>query len=195
MKWSMALRGQEASATFGSGGRFGGTKAQCSDQFAPWSIHCLSSSICWGVSRLLVRGGGMRSEASCAVTRAISSLSEDFPGTTANPPPRSSLSALSLMSRRSFALRSFSSGPWQRKQLSERMGRICRLKSMAPGVEGFPFGPSPLAGHGSRAARTAKLSAERGLREDGARKGIVSLLMVVLRARLPTGADVEIHHD
>src|SRR5436309_15557735 len=43
-------------------------------------------------------------------------------------PPRS-WKIPSLVSSRSLACRACSSGPWQAKQLSERMGRISRLKS------------------------------------------------------------------
>src|SRR5512147_3135538 len=56
--------------------------------------------------------------------RWISSLSFDLPGTMIDL-----AKAPSLVSRRSRALRAFSSGPWQAKQFSDRMGRICRLKS------------------------------------------------------------------
>src|SRR5262245_41174885 len=67
----------------------------------------------------------MRSLRVLALMRAISSLSSGLPGTMARLPLLSSLVANSGTSNRSPALRSFSSGPWQTKQLADRIGRIC----------------------------------------------------------------------
>src|SRR5579872_7272772 len=59
----------------------------------------------------------------------------------------------SRVSRRSLALRLSLSGPWQAKQLSERMGRISRLKRMVWGRES---GLSP-AWAGTDAASTDQI--------------------------------------
>src|SRR5262249_13728574 len=74
---------------------------------------------------------------SLLVMRSMSLLLVRSPGTMAKSPDLAALKASSLRSNRSLALRSFSSGPWHLKQLSERMGRISRLKSTraaAPGL-------------------------------------------------------------
>src|SRR5436190_21302412 len=44
--------------------------------------------------------------------------------------PSRTSTAPSALSNRNLDLRRFSSGPWQLKQLSERIGRTSRLKSM-----------------------------------------------------------------
>src|SRR5262245_25411227 len=62
--------------------------------------------------------------------RAMSWLLTRSPGTIAYSPDLAALKASSLTSNRNFALRSFSSGPWHLKQLSERIGLMSRLKSM-----------------------------------------------------------------
>ena len=64
--------------------------------------------------------------ASSLVMRCQSSLSFKLPATTARVPSRSA-KADSSRSSLSFALRSFLEGPWQWKQLLERMGRTSRL--------------------------------------------------------------------
>src|SRR5207247_1227203 len=55
-------------------------------------------------------------------------------------------------------LRCCSSGPWQVKQFSDRMGRICRLKSIAATV-GIGDGLCAVAGNASSAAPPAKRAA------------------------------------
>ena len=67
------------------------------------------------------------------VIRCTNSLLSGRPGTITKLPPRSDLAASSTSSRRS-ASRFAASGPWQRKQLSERIGRMSRLKSIAGGA-------------------------------------------------------------
>ena len=49
-------------------------------------------------------------------------------------PESSFLKAPACTSNRNPALRFFSSGPWQAKQLSEKIGRMSRLKSIARGA-------------------------------------------------------------
>ena len=68
----------------------------------------------------------------------INSLSSGLPGTTEGSPDLPPFSAPSLVSSRSLALRAPSSGPWQEKQFSERIGRIWRLKST--GATDAPLG-------------------------------------------------------
>src|SRR6185436_6510428 len=75
-------------------------------------------------------GGGISSSGSLLVMRSISLLLLRSLGTIATSPDLAGLKASSLRSKRSLALRSFSSGPWHLKQLSERIGRISRLNSM-----------------------------------------------------------------
>ena len=112
-KLSIGFRAQVVFRVFGNAGRAGGTKAQCFCHFAPCSIHRRISSICRSVSLRPVRTGGMRSLSSAAVTR-----------TTNTPSP---------VSNRKLVTRFDLSGPWQLKQLSDRIGRMSRLNSMVSG--------------------------------------------------------------
>src|SRR5262245_2530472 len=141
-------------ATFGSAGRLGAANAQCTDHDAPCSIHCLTRAICSALSFLPLVGGGIISDALCELMRENSSLSWGLPGTMATPPRFSLANAPSLVSSRSFALRDFSSGPWQAKQLSDKIGRMWRLKSMAGVADRFAVTPgSPKAGVATTRAR------------------------------------------
>src|ERR1051325_7464747 len=83
-----------------------------------------------------VLGGGMISSGSVAVMSRTISLCAGSPGMIDRVPLRS-LMASSRRSRRSFALRVLSSGPWQLKHLLAMSGRICELKSTGS-VGGFP---------------------------------------------------------
>ena len=87
------------------------------------------SSICLGVSVLPAHWGGMRVAWCAALILWYSRLSALLPGIMILYPPRSAKTP-SLVSRRRFPWRPSSSGPWQEKQVSERMGRISRSKSI-----------------------------------------------------------------
>ena len=63
--------------------------------------------------------------------RFMMRLSSGLPGTITVPFLRSAKAPSRMSSLRS-AMRLPLSGPWQRKQLSERMGRTCRWKSGPP---------------------------------------------------------------
>ena len=130
----MSLRGQASSFTLGKLGRCGGVKAQWVCQGAPSSIHWRTSSICFSVKVRSEPTGGIRVAWSLVLILWYSLLSAAFPGTITWYPPRSA-KAPSFVSRRRFTIRCFSSGPWQAKQLSERIGRISRLKSTPLGLE------------------------------------------------------------
>ena len=65
---------------------------------------------------------------SSEMIRATSSLASMSSGTIARVPLSNSSVALSATSRRSPACRLALSGPWQAKQLSERIGRMSLLK-------------------------------------------------------------------
>jgi hypothetical protein len=69
-------------------------------------------------------GGGMCSSGSSLVMCSTSALSAALPGTMI---PRF-VKAPSSVSKWKRVFRAFSSGPWQAKQLFERIGRISRLK-------------------------------------------------------------------
>ena len=110
-----------------------GTKAQCGSYGAPWAIHRLSRSTCSSVSRpILASGGGITESGSVEMIRATSSLASTFSGTMARAPLSSSLVACSATSSRRPACRLPLSGPWQAKQLSERIGRMSRLNEIRP---------------------------------------------------------------
>ena len=134
MNRSTALIGQAASLTAGSAGFCGGLNAQCLVQVAPCSTHRRSTATCSGVSGLPVFFGGICRSGSWLSIRAISSLSPGLPGTIARPPLSSSANAPSWVSSRSPALRALSSGPWQAKQWSERIGRTSRAKPTGFGL-------------------------------------------------------------
>ena len=90
---------------------------------------CLSRSISCGESVRPSDLGGIRSVSSLEVIRLTSSLSSRLPGTTALEPDSVVPKAPSLVSSLSPALRFRGSGPWHLKHLSERIGRISKLKS------------------------------------------------------------------
>ena len=102
------------SLTFGNTGFLGGTNAQNTSYFAPARIHFLMISCSRFVSGFLCEpSGGIRSSVSVEVTRAHSSLSSRDPGFIAATPLRTRYapSTPSILSSRSFALRSSPSGP------------------------------------------------------------------------------------
>ncbi len=123
-KRSMAFLTQAGSETAGNSGRTGSSKAQCLPQPAPWSIHRLIVSFCEPVSLRPDFGGGISSSASSVSSRRISSLSPLLPGTMIGSFDRS---VLSLRSSLRSALRVLTSGPWQSRQFSDRIGRTSRL--------------------------------------------------------------------
>ena len=125
IKLSIPLRGQSASFTFGGAKGLGVSYAQCLPHLAPASIHSLSVAFCAAVSFRFDSGGGMSSSASFEKMRAMISLSALLPGTM------TSRLASASTSKRSLALRALASGPWQVKQVSERIGKTSRLKSGA----------------------------------------------------------------
>ncbi len=139
MNWSIGLRTQRASrpAAAGGSGRTGGTNAQWVSHFAPSSIQRRSRSIWCAVSVWPVSSGGIRSSTSGLVMRSTSRLPAASPGTMtpflANAPSR--------VSKWNLVSRLFSSGPWQAKQLFDRMGSTSRLKLTATAPGGAPASP------------------------------------------------------
>ena len=97
---------------------------------APWAIQRRSISICSGLSDLPESAGGIRRSGSSLVMRATSSLSSGFPATIIAAAPRMSPSSFHRSSRKS-ASRCSPSGPWHGKQLSARIGRTSRVKSIS----------------------------------------------------------------
>jgi hypothetical protein len=71
----------------------------------------------------------MRVALSSELIRRNISLASGSPGTIDRRPPRNSILAVDSMSRRIFVFRFAASGPWQVKHLSEKIGRMSRLKS------------------------------------------------------------------
>ena len=133
-KLSTGLAGQPGCSTAGTALRRGGRNAQWPCHSAPSSIHWRSSSI----SRLdsgscPMAAGGMRLALSEADTRRNNSLLPGSPGTMALRPPLSAVAAPCSSSSRSDVIRLASSGPWQAKQFSDRIGRMSRLNcTVAP---------------------------------------------------------------
>ena len=146
---SIAPAPAETAASFGF---IGDTNAQCGSYVAPSAIHRSSVSTCSSKSRpILACGGGMTASGSSETIRATSSLSSIFSGTIARAPLSSSSIATSGISSRSPACRLPLSGPWQAKQLSERIGRMSRLNdSRGFGPAGSTAAPNP--GSGTTAA-------------------------------------------
>ena len=109
MRLSFVLAGLAAMglvACGGGGDSSGGTETQTP------SDGRSSVSISAAVSRLPVSAGGIETDGSLAVTRAINSLSPGLPGTNACWPLASFAVAPALSSRRKPDLRAASSAPW-----------------------------------------------------------------------------------
>ena len=123
----------------------GATNAQCGSYCAPSAIHRLTSSTCSSVSRpILASGGGITLSGSSEMIRATSSLAATSSGTIAREPLSSSAVACSAVSSRSPACRLALSGPWQAKQLSERIGRMSLLNEIrAWGLAGAAANAGP----------------------------------------------------
>ena len=145
MKRSISVTGHVVFLTAGSGGLPGTSKAQCALVGAPCSTHRRSMAICAAVNCLPLFLDGIRSSGSSFSIRSMRSLSSGLPGTIATPPPLSLLKAPSFVSSRSPALRFRSSGPWQAKQLSERIGRTSRAKFTAGDLASFVRSPGESA--------------------------------------------------
>ena len=152
MNRSISLTGQAASLTAGSAGFCGRLERPVPGPGGPLldpapqarrsarasaDLPLFLGGICWSGSWLSIR--------------AISSLSSGLPGTIARAPLSVSAKAPSWVSSRSPALRALSSGPWQAKQLSERIGRTSRAKPTGFGLgspgEPFESPASPRAAH------------------------------------------------
>src|SRR5271170_1009384 len=130
-------------------------KAQCSFQGAPASIQRRRISFCSAVRVLCDIAGGMRKAGSSDVIRLMIRLSAGFPGAMTNPFLRSAKAPSRTSSRRS-AMRFPLSGPWQRKQLSERIGRTWRWKSGAGEEVVVVAAPADTRAEHERAANEAK---------------------------------------
>ena len=130
MNQSIGFRTQSGFESFGFAGSFGATNAQCSCQSAPVATHFLRSSICSRVRCLFEAAGGILRSGSSDRILATSSLASAFPGTMTGSPDSPLPSADVFSSSRKPPLRCFSSGPWQAKQLLDRIGRMSRLKSI-----------------------------------------------------------------
>ena len=86
-------------------------KDQCPSYFAPWSIHRPSNSISRTVRCLLLSAGGIICSGSDVLTRRKSSLSVDFPATTAGFEHRADRCQTFWGVEPQFASRLFLSGP------------------------------------------------------------------------------------
>src|SRR5215203_3917704 len=94
-------------------------------------------SFCACVSSLCAYLGGMSLAGFVAKTRSIIALFSGRPGTIGVTPDLVVFSASARMSRRRPAMRVLESNPWQRKHVSDMMGRISRLNltsAVAPDV-------------------------------------------------------------
>ena len=97
----------------GTGGRTGGTNAQCFSYGAPASIQRFKTAFSAAWSVLCDFGGGIRSSLSVDSMRSISALFSGRPGTIAVAPLSAGAVALARRSRRSLPSSDFASGPWQ----------------------------------------------------------------------------------
>ena len=82
-------------------------------------------AICFAVGRHFDSGGGMTRSSSSDSSRSINTLTLGLPGTITDSSSSSRTSSLRSACRLSW------SGPWHSKQLSARMGRTSRLKSIS----------------------------------------------------------------
>ena len=143
MNWSIGLRAHEKFAGTGASGRAAAAYDQCVSHFAPSSIQRRSMPICASVSACPESGGGMRSSGSGSRIFFTSTLLAALPGTMMP----SSAKAPSRVSKRNLVSRCFSSGPWQAKQLLDRIGRMSRLK--LSGAAGRVSCARPATTHGA----------------------------------------------
>ena len=135
MNRSTALIGQAASLTAGSAGFCGRLERPVLGPGRPLLDPSPEHGDLLGRQRLaeLLRAASACSGSWLSI-RAISSLSSGLPGTIARSPLSSSAKAPSWVSSRRPALRALSSGPWQAKQWSERIGRTSRAKPTGRGL-------------------------------------------------------------
>ena len=132
-KGSMDVRVHAAFWVSGTSTSLGGVNDQCGSYSAPCSTHRVRSAISSSESWRLLFGGGIWTSGSLEVMRRTSWLCPGLPGTTACPPDVKAAKAPSSVSRRRSPSRAASSGPWQAKQRSERMGLTWKLKSTVSG--------------------------------------------------------------
>ncbi len=152
----------------GTAGRAGAISAQCFSHFPPCATHAFNVSICFAESGRANFAGGMRSFASSAVTREMSSPFSGLPGTNSGC---SRFCVAGSRSRRNFALRLSASGPWHWKQWSARIGRTSRLKSTL----GAP-GAARCAGCTTSAASAAGGGAAGPRSRSAGRRGVIASL-------------------
>ena len=119
---------QRSRLTVGTSGSLGVINDQCLLNSAPSFTHCSRSLLSLSDKSRFESVGGMTRSGSLDVILAINSLLPGFPATMigVSPLPLMPSAKSSLRS----ACRAFASGPWHWKQFSERIGRICRLKSI-----------------------------------------------------------------
>ena len=85
-------------------------------------------SFCAAVSSLCTYSGGITRAGSLAKIRSMMALCSGLPGTIGIAPELSAFIASLRISRRIPAMRLRLSGPWQRKHVSDMIGRMSRLK-------------------------------------------------------------------
>ena len=127
IKESMGLRTQRGRPVLGSLVSWTGKNAQWPSHSAPCSIQVLMVLISELVSSFLNSGGGMTSSGSSDLIRSHASLLSKLFRTKAAK-PFLSLKASFSKSNLNLAFRDFSEGPWQKKHLFERIGRMSLLK-------------------------------------------------------------------
>ena len=109
-----------------------GSNDQCPSKFAPWATHFSIRRISRSLNFLALFGGGIFLVASVSRKRASKSLISGLPGTTVPLSPGLPKSP-SLVSNLKSDFRWAASGPWQKKQLSLKSGRISLLKRTVTG--------------------------------------------------------------
>ena len=168
MNWSIGLRTQPA--CFGAGGSVwtGAVKDQCESHLAPSSIQRVSSAFCLSVSACPESGGGMRSSGFGSLIFLTSRLFAALPGTITP----SSRNMASRVSKWNLVSRCFSSGPWQAKQLLERIGRMSRLK-LSGGEDADACGARPVVRAESVSVNSRQAAATASDRIAGAVRIIV----------------------
>src|SRR5205814_2359135 len=127
MNRSIGFLTRERSPGGGAAGRFTGWYDQCPSYTAPSATHRRKVSFCAGVNSLCADFGGITFALVEKMRRMISLLSGS-PGTIGTWPLRVGRVASSRTSRPMSGLRALRSGPGQRKQVSDRMGRRSLLK-------------------------------------------------------------------
>ena len=169
MKRSISLTGQPVFLTAGRAGFRGGSNAQCVDHARPLLDPAAQHRDLVGGQLLAALLGGHAQLGIVALDPEDRARSHPAcPARSPAPPLLSLANAPSLVSSRRPALRALSSGPWQAKQLSERIGRTSRAK--LTGRDERAFGAVEALGVSEASPRSDRAAEYQACQHDSQRR-------------------------